>query len=383
MQLTKRHFYDFIRKITGRKIIIFGSDERTERLWKKLCLLDVKVEYFVDDIIEEFSLCECRVRNYYELLYEDLDRILVIVMERRDLEKLFEAGICTELDRSNYFPLFGYLWQGPCLLDPTIGYNIPGDMEFPGFVVFGDREAEYTIVTLGGSATDATWEAFKSWSEFLSDKLEEKNISARVLCGGVIGQKSTQELLKLIRDVIPLRPDMVIAYDGFNDVNRDHFDGPFPFLHTYQKQIMSAICQTKREGLCVNVKGYTLGIDSKESAYVTWKNSVKMMHVLCEEYGIKFISVLQPSLYNQIGNFGRQEWEIWLHNTMSDEYKQSFESFFEEKDYDTWQPEYIKDLRNIFRGLDGIFYDHCHVKEEGNRIIADKMFEFVMESLFG
>lgn len=382
MQLRKKNLYALTRNVEGKKIIIFGSDMRARQLWGKLCLLDIKVEYFVDDIIEECCMCGCKVRNYYELLYEDSDKILVVVIDRKDLRKLFDSGICTELNKSNYFPLFGYVMQGPCQLDPTIGYNIPGDTEFPGFVVFGDRKAECTIVTLGGSATDATWEGFKSWSQILADKLAKENRIVRVLCGGVVGQKSTQELLKLIRDVIPLRPNMVIVYDGFNDVNRDYCDKPFPFLHTYQKQLMSAICQTKREGLFVNAKGYTLGIDSKEEAYTTWKNSTRMMHALCEEFGIKFISVLQPSLYNQIGKFGKKEWEIWLHDPMSDEYRQCFERFFYGRDNDTWQPEFIKDLRNIFHGLDGIFYDHCHIGEKGNEIIADKMLEYVKECLF-
>lgn len=390
MDVGRWDLYRCIRDIQDRKIIIFGTDERAERLCHKLSLLDLEVSYFVDDIVEETTLCGHEVRNYHDLLYEDSENIKVIIMESEDLDRLFKIGVCTKEKRDNCLLLFGYSPLNRLYpVDPTVGYNIRGDVEYPGFILFGDREAKYTVVTLGGSTTDALYMAYatnkriKSWSEILSEKLKEAGISTKVLCGGVAGYKSSQELLKLIRDVIPLQPNMVITYDGFNELSDIwvyHSKGNYPFLNYHQKQLFSLIAKTKRTG--VLAREYTFGIDSKWNPYINWKNSVKMMHLVCEGYGIKYLSVLQPSFYNQVEKIsGKSDREILMHIGLSDEYKNAIENFFGEKDKDEWNPEWLKDLRDIFLGIDNIFYDTCHVNEIGNEIIADRMIDYIKEGL--
>lgn len=70
MDIDSWDLYKWIRNIRDKKVIIVGSDHRAEKLFYKLVLLDIKVDYFVDDIIEKGELCGCDVCNYYELLYE-------------------------------------------------------------------------------------------------------------------------------------------------------------------------------------------------------------------------------------------------------------------------------------------------------------------------
>ena len=112
------------------------------------------------------------------------------------------------------------------------------------------------------------------------------------------------------------------------------------------------------------------------------ENSVNMMHLICEGYGIKFLSVLQPSFYNQMEKMGEtSDREMLMHIGLSDDHRKAIEKFYNEKDNDEWKPEWIKDLRTVFFGIDGVFYDSCHVWEKGNEIIADKMVGFIKESL--
>lgn len=389
MDVSRWNLYKYIRDIKDRKVIIFGSDARAEKLYHKLNLIDFKISYFVDDVIEEQMLCGCKVRNYHDLLYENADKIKIVIIEPKNLEKLFKIGLCSKDKLDNCLLLFEYnLLKGVYPLDPTLGYNILGDAEYHGFVSFGDRETKYTIVTLGGSTTDAFYAAYatktkiKSWSEILADKLKKEGISAKILCGGVAGYKSSQELLKLIRDVVPLNPDMVVTYNGFNelaDIWADHFNGEFPFLNHFQKDLFSAIVNIKKTGYATK---YTFGLDSKCGYYMNWKNSVIMMHLICEGYGIKYISVLQPNFYNQVENLGgKSDKEILMHMGLSDKYRNEMKRFFDERDHDKWHPNWLKDLRTIFHGIDNVYYDTCHVWEKGNEIIADKMLEFVKESL--
>lgn len=390
MDISRWNLYRCIRSIKDRKVIVFGANKKTEQLCHKLSLLDLEVVYFVDDIIEKKMLCGREVCNYHDLLYENSDNIKIIITEPEDLDKLFEIGLCTKEKRDNCLLLFQYNpLKGIYPVDPTVGYNIYGDVEYPGFILFGNREAEYTIVTLGGSTTDvlhaacATDRRIKSWSEILSDKLKGEGISAKILCGGVAAYKSSQELLKLIRDVIPLCPDMVITYDGFNEVAdkwAHHLKEAFPFLNYHQKKLIPAIAKIKDAGAWA--REYTFGIDSKWDPYTNWKNSVNMMHLICEGYDIKYLSVLQPSFYNQVEKMGeKSDREILMHIGLSSEHQKEIEKFFIQKDNDEWKPEWIKDLRTAFLGIDDVFYDTCHVWEKGNEIIADKMLGFIKESL--
>ncbi len=59
--------------------------------------------------------------------------------------------------------------------------------------------------------------AVTNWTEWLEIILREKSYSVEVLAGGIQGYASSQELLKLIQDVLILRPDLVISFSGIND----------------------------------------------------------------------------------------------------------------------------------------------------------------------
>ena len=38
---------------------------------------------------------------------------------------------------------------------------------------------------------------------------------------------------------------------------------------------------------------------------------------------------------------------------------------------------YVVDASGWFDDADGIFYDYCHVYEEGNQMIADKIYQYI------
>lgn len=118
------------------------------------------------------------------------------------------------------------------ILDTNLGHNFLADSKYPGIMVYGDDTAEdFKIAVLGGSTTDGKFTFFKSWPELMYEELGNQNFkNVTVYNGGVSGYASGQELLKLIRDMIPLKPDMVIVYDGFNDLN---YRNPYPLTSGY------------------------------------------------------------------------------------------------------------------------------------------------------
>ena len=141
------------------------------------------------------------------------------------------------------------------LLDPLLGYAHSDDegqqniymphSYLPGFIAYGtetpDSFERPIIVTLGGSTTDPVFPWGISWPEQLARYLAQNKLPGTVINGGVGGYSSSQELFKLIRDVIELKPDILITYNGANDVGNRWAELPHPMIHTYQRRIFDHV----------------------------------------------------------------------------------------------------------------------------------------------
>jgi hypothetical protein len=111
-------------------------------------------------------------------------------------------------------------------VDPFLGWAYDTsrlqDVESrPGFVVYGadGDPGQPVLVTLGGSTTDHQYNPEHNWPRQLAGVLQRQGRPTAVYNGGVFGYRSDQELLKLLRDVLPLAPDVVVAFDGINDLS--------------------------------------------------------------------------------------------------------------------------------------------------------------------
>jgi lysophospholipase L1-like esterase len=82
----------------------------------------------------------------------------------------------------------------------------------------------YRILVLGGSAVYGWKEIETSWVWYLEQRLQKRfpNTTIEVLNGGISGGTTVEEL-DLLREVLPLNPDLVIAYDGWNDAYYTHY----------------------------------------------------------------------------------------------------------------------------------------------------------------
>jgi hypothetical protein len=98
-------------------------------------------------------------------------------------------------------------------IDPLLGWAMPEEMlpdDLPhsklidGFLVhernFGSEPI--IIATLGGSTTEGMF-LNGNWPFQLSELLAERKISYKILNAGVGGYSSYQEVLRLIRDILP------------------------------------------------------------------------------------------------------------------------------------------------------------------------------------
>lgn len=204
-----------------KRIIIYGADMDAARVGYILDQVDVDIAYFVDEEKIGETLCHRPVRSIYDILEETEDGYLVIIPTQNDksARQMETMGLSYGIEYI-YWTNNGYNFdvRKRYILDIHFGHNfIAEDEQLPGFRVFGNKDAKLKIVTMGGSTTDPYVYNFPCWSELLYEKFIERGMDVCVICGGCAAYKSAQELIKLIRDVIPLRPDIVLDYTGFND----------------------------------------------------------------------------------------------------------------------------------------------------------------------
>ena len=155
----------------------------------------------------------------------------------------------------------------------------------------------------------------------------------------------------------------------------------YPFILKYQKTWLEQQ-QIDRWVDIYYTKGVSFGIDGRQTSYQLWKQSMRCMYALCEELGIRFYGILQPSVYNSLPHPGKKDWEVLLHCEVRDDYLKCFENFFREYREDDWKPEYIYDFTQIFCGIDGLYIDTVHVKPGGNKIIAENVYALLKKDFW-
>ncbi|MDR1925828.1 MAG: SGNH/GDSL hydrolase family protein [Planctomycetaceae bacterium] len=337
----------------------------------------------------------------------------------RNIENVFPNLVEDHLPYiiANYFKIF---LQQSCLENFTVHSEMKPTVITPELLAKLERPF---IVTLGGSTTDPflprvvkgadgnyTIVANGTWSEELTRTMDNKNIRGTVFCCGTGGYETSQDLLKLLRDVLEIKPDIVISYGGVNDLcrRRDHKMYNW-FADRKNKRDAAGITTLPRSFLFPNLvryiyiyththtqasslpKDFYFGVksDMNEAEYMI--RNWKIMQAICDLHGINFYGVLQPCVGSTERTqndeaFVSKKWkEDYLHN--DELWQNCFDVTV--KNYALAKPEVAKydflyDFTGIFdeRDLDVIYpfeFDMCHVSQEGNRIVAENMFKMLFE----
>lgn len=263
----------------------------------------------------------------------------------------------------------------------------------PGFAVFGaiDAPDALTVVALGGSTTDPL--TGTSWPLFLADRLAEAGYTARVLNGGVAGYSSNQELLKLIRDVLPLEPDLVLSLNGVNDLGFMHSTTNHPMVHPYQKRVLAAVSGSAQPAspLLPNAVsavaslfqdspeiGLHLGTVVRRADFEQWFSNARAMRAVAAEFEIPYVCFLQPILGAGDYDMAPAE-EAMLERTVDQhahyrDYLGDVQAFYAGARERAAGVPYIVDFTDAFDGHAGMYRDSRHQTEAGSRHLADAVF---------
>lgn len=240
------------------------------------------------------------------------------------------------------------------------------------------------IFMFGGSAlwgTGARDEfTIPSW---VSKKLQDHNVDVWVTNFGEGGYVSTQEVIALMLELQKGNvPDVVIFYDGVNDVfsafqqrvagipqNEYHRIESFNQLN-WRSQILEKLALYRAaRGLVTAVQGRPVPKDGArlvEAALDVYFNNHQIVNALAKQYGFTALFYWQPVLYTKptLSAWEKQEMDRYGE---AEFVRRAYRAFTERA-----KPSNVFDLSNAFDGETGtVFIDTWHISEAGNARIAD------------
>ena len=289
----------------SKKIIIFGAGARGIVLYETLKIIGYEVGYFIDSNQKKHNTCICGVPvcEPLHVMYENPNDILIIIAIASPWEVIptlegfgldASKNITWIFDNESLGNGIART-EGMPLIDFFLGYNRQSDL--PGFKRLGnDTGKELRIVILGGSTTDPEvmdpmeWndpnkreQSLGSWPRFLHEYLIANGIDVLIYNGGFSSYISGQEMLKLIRDGLALKPDIVICFDGINDAHSSmRYDSKHSKFHSYFKVIEDCITPQllKSKTLAFGgreealyVQGICYGVEADTSAFDEWHSN--------------------------------------------------------------------------------------------------------------
>ncbi len=277
---------------------------------------------------------------------------------------------------------------------PKVPYTIMSDGMVAYYVEAETPVEDYPrplIVALGGSTTDAIMYE-TSWPEELAKLMQEQGQPGTVINGGVGAYSSAQELIKLMRDVVPLQPDLVISYNGINDLGNWALEG-HPMVHPYQQKLFESIMDmdvdpyilpntvglferlfiTPRAPSKLNTPEY--GTEVYQTPGENWMHQVGMMQAISAYAGADFLHVMQPA--GGLGSFVVPEETIA--EEMDEGYLEALTATYDYARQVSAARDYALDLSMLFDGLDYAFdeiylEDARHLQPLGNAMVAEAIY---------
>lgn len=361
--------------------VFFVIHEETREFWTNL------IETMR---LEEASVIsvENEMERIYELGYLDTEKLIVAIATQDMEEEISDNLKCIGLEETKNILYIHNSFSGTFTseykgFDWMLGNTYFPESAIPGFYKYSSLEGEndedvFKIVVLGNSTTDPLFYRQTSWTEYLCQKYRENNKKCIVYNGAMTDYSSGNELLKLIRDVVHLSPDVVISYSGIIDF-RDYEPG-YPWINLNLKRTTKAWCETNSQ------KKLVLGIKDNRDAYTRWLQNEKIMQAICQSMGIRFFGVLQPWIGSEISGSNKYL-KGWYYNYWREVYPE-FKDYLNNADRfikgikeDSQKFDWLKDFTNIFSKYapEELYYDSIHVNELGNQIVAENMLKVLDE----
>lgn len=359
---------------SNKKIIIYDDDVGLSKKYEKIMRLlgynDTKVTNNITKINEE----ELKIGEHF---FNKLSNNFIILVESQDKANyLLNIGLLEGIHFTSInYPSIDYYFSKTMKLDVMLGYTYDfcrKDNVYDGYFIYGNnKKGDYRILVLGGSNTETNRAPFPCWVEILYNKyFDHKNIT--VFNGAISGYTSSQELIKLIRDIDLIQPDLVLSYSGYNDLYQYVERKNTPFNVPISKRIF--LQYAKNENLEIANMYNREGI---RTACNNWLKHINYMEAISRINRSGFLAFMQPLIYTKNYHNRHEQKLVKMLNTLfSNEFINECNEYIKLATKMNYQYKYIYNFTSIFDKED-VYMDICHVNEEGNKIIADNIWKII------
>lgn len=203
-----------------------------------------------------------------------------------------------------------------------------------------------------------------------------------------MGYYSSQEMFKLIRDALPLHPNLIISYSGINDLGYLGSHTKHYHVHPYQRELCKYLATGSELSFPLFPSTFMVGHKAlkkffKEEKHINygtptrytpsehWFVNINIMHAVSKRFNITYVSILQPTL--GIGNYNptKEELEcLQLHLKKKPKWLKKAESFYFDARKNCNEVEFCIDFADVFAGQTAFYVDAAHQNKAGRYFLA-------------
>ncbi len=315
----------------------------------------------------------------------------------------------------------------PLRLDPHTSYGPFGPFRGEYFQInqagFRDQREIVTkkppgvrrVFVLGGSGAFGFLASSNQavFTSLIEQQLRQDGLKIEVINAGVPGFTSRQEFSLLSQKILDYQPDLIVVFNGFNDLMRDSNHDDSNFALDSIEHLMSKVSNHTNSWLLETldyrlsqlfvIKGIKFWLlksgelPPAEGSYsvsnysqlnqpefqrraAEYRRNLEHMAVLLKGYQIPLIIALQPELFNRKAQaYGPQEvaFARWYEAQAPDYPTQATQGYalLAQSAQSLKSPgvDFV-DLRLVFDQIQGeIFWDYVHFNDRGNQILADRL----------
>ena len=281
---------------------------------------------------------------------------------------------------------------------------------------------KYMVIFLGGSTAFGTVTSSDETTipALIEKKLNEENLNIQIINAGIPSATSIDELYLLENYLLKYNPDLVIMYDGWNDIverKKVKFNIQYEeykkntYIENYADFLNSDIENTSQNNSGTGILKFFIHIDYKTGIGLAsfirdnlisnsdnlkneikssqnildltlienrLKNNWQKVCNLGEQNLFKTVNIIQPGLGTSSRDISNEE-KIWMSETTQID-ELNYLKKIDVRKLENNNCKNIIDLRNTFDNVDNktIFFDSIHTSDYGNGIVSEKIINIII-----
>jgi hypothetical protein len=223
------------------------------------------------------------------------------------------------------------------------------------------------IAMIGGSVVYQGSTNDKTIIGAMAHQLKQEGFKVEYINAGIVSGITDQELSVVVHDLLDLQVDLIISFDGWNDIINPLFingrigwpwKNPTRNVHDHEFQhyyppVKPLIYHFNREILTAIIGHYL--------------DNIHKISVIAKAFDIKYLAVIQP-----MRNFDAASCQVESQSSPVNEFYCRIISSFKELDHESKGAVYVS-LADYLKNQQNLFSGDIHITDDGNDIIAQRL----------